>query len=94
MQLFLGVVLNLGIGQKNGVSLGLGFSLRRCLGLGLILGKSLGAGEGLLNDKKSKRSNHLCCLEPPPEMFVVQPMGSLRFKIRKLESLSHPQRFW
>lgn len=75
-------MLDLGIGQKNGVSLGLGLSLIMILGLGLILGKSLGAGEGVLDDKKSKCSNHICCLEQRTEMFMVQPMGSLRFKIR------------
>lgn len=52
-------MLDLGIGQKNGVSLGLGLSLIMILGLGLILGKSLGAGEGALDDKKSKCSNHI-----------------------------------
>jgi len=71
LRLFLGVVLDLGIGQKNGVSLGLGFGVILSLDLGLIFGKSLGAGEGLPNDKKSKRSNHLCCLEPTTKMFVV-----------------------
>ena len=85
-------MLDLGIGQKNGVSLGLGLSLIMILGLGLILGKSLGAGERALDDKKSKCSNHICCLGQRTEMFVVQPMGFLRFKIGELESLSHPQR--
>ena len=64
-------MLDLGIGQKNGVSLGLGLSLIMILGLGLILGKSLGAGEGALDDKKSKCIPNLRCLGPTTKMFVV-----------------------
>ena len=75
-------MLGLELGFGLGLSLRIGLSLILNLGLGLILGKSLDAGEGALDDKKSKCSNHICCLGQRTEMFVVQPMGSLRFKIR------------
>ena len=84
LRLFLEIRLDLGLGLGLGLVLGLGLGLGLCLGLGLgmVLGKSLSAGKGALNDKKSKCIINFQCLEPPTEMFMVQPMGSLRFKIR------------